>query len=306
MESKPLVSILVNNYNYGQFLGEAIDSAINQTYENIEIIVVDDGSTDNSREIIAGYRKQIIPILKENRGQASAFNAGFATSKGEVIFLLDSDDIFVPTKVAEVVNIFNNNSDISWCFHPQKLIDSDCQEIANNNSDLGSSGRYDLRPYIIKGKLNGHFASFGIPATSGLCFRRSLLSEILPMPETETINLSDSYIKYLALAESPGFALAKQLSIQRIHNNNAYTMCCNQKEKAAIISITTAYWMHIKLPIISNFTDNTLAMGLGLYRQVGEINKKYKTIVNQYLKQTSLIRILKIYLKSFYYQFKFR
>ena len=92
----PLVSILINNYNYAQYLSQAIDSALGQTYTNTEIIVVDDGSTDNSREIINSYGNQIISVLKENGGQASAINAGFAASKGDIICLLDADDIFLP------------------------------------------------------------------------------------------------------------------------------------------------------------------------------------------------------------------
>ncbi len=83
--NKPLASILINNYNYGRFLHEAIDSALSQTYPHTEVIVVDDGSTDNSREIIASYEDQIIPVLKENGGQASALNAGFAASRGEIV-----------------------------------------------------------------------------------------------------------------------------------------------------------------------------------------------------------------------------
>src|ERR1019366_4357461 len=100
--SLPLVSILINNYNYGRFLRDAIDSALNQTYSNIEVIVVDDGSTDSSREIIATYEKRIIPVLKANGGQASAFNAGFAASKGDWVYLLDSDDLFNAKKVERV------------------------------------------------------------------------------------------------------------------------------------------------------------------------------------------------------------
>jgi glycosyltransferase involved in cell wall biosynthesis len=70
---QPLVSVIINNYNYGRFLGEAIDSVLNQTYQRTETIVVDDGSTDNSREIIAGYGDRIIPVLKANGGQNSGF-----------------------------------------------------------------------------------------------------------------------------------------------------------------------------------------------------------------------------------------
>src|SRR5712692_1029705 len=95
--TKIRASIIINNCNYGQFLKAAIDSALSQTYLHKEVIVVDDGSTDNSREIIAGsYGSRIVPVLKENGGQASAFNAGFAVSRGEVVFFLDSDDMLLP------------------------------------------------------------------------------------------------------------------------------------------------------------------------------------------------------------------
>src|SRR5262249_8062926 len=101
-------SIIINNYNYGRFLNDAINSALAQSYPNVEVIVVDDGSTDNSREIIAGYGDRIVPVLKENRGQPSAFNAGFATSGGDVILFLDSDDALLPTAVERAVGLFQN------------------------------------------------------------------------------------------------------------------------------------------------------------------------------------------------------
>src|SRR5262245_61685550 len=96
MAKEPLVSIIINNYNYGRFLEEAINSALDQTYRKTEVIVVDDGSTDNSRQVIADHNDQIITVLKDNGGQASAFNAGFIRSHGEIIIFLDSDDILLP------------------------------------------------------------------------------------------------------------------------------------------------------------------------------------------------------------------
>ena len=95
-------TIIINNYNYGRFLAAAIESALNQTYADTEVVVVDDGSTDNSRQIIAGYGNRIRPVLKTNGGQASAFNAGFAASTGDVICMLDSDDLFYPNKVERI------------------------------------------------------------------------------------------------------------------------------------------------------------------------------------------------------------
>ena len=106
METKPLVSIIINNYNYDRFLAEAIDSALSQTYPHTEVIVVDDGSTDNSRNIIASYGERIIPILQENGKQAAAFNSGFAISQGEIIIFLDSDDYLFPHTVERIVSIW--------------------------------------------------------------------------------------------------------------------------------------------------------------------------------------------------------
>src|SRR5258707_8837609 len=97
MNSMPLVSILINNFNYGRFLPEAIESALGQTHPRLEVIVVDDGSTDNSREVIARYGNRVLPVLKDNGGQASAFNPGFRCSHGGVIPFLDGQDaLFSP------------------------------------------------------------------------------------------------------------------------------------------------------------------------------------------------------------------
>src|SRR3989454_11778074 len=99
MTNARLASIIVNNYNYGRFLREAVDSALNQTYRNTEVIVVDDGSTDGSPDIIAGYGDRIVPVLKQNGGQNSALNAGFSLSRGDVILFPDSGDVLLPTAV---------------------------------------------------------------------------------------------------------------------------------------------------------------------------------------------------------------
>jgi glycosyltransferase involved in cell wall biosynthesis len=103
LNNPPTVSIVIINYNYGRFLREAIDSALRQTYPHIEVVVVDDGSTDNSREIIASYGSKVVPVLKKNGGQGSAFNAGFAVSRGEMVIFLDADDYLFPRAVEQVV-----------------------------------------------------------------------------------------------------------------------------------------------------------------------------------------------------------
>ena len=198
-ESLPLVSIVINNYNYASFVTQAIESAFAQTYSNIEVIVVDDGSTDRSWSIINSYADKLIAITKENGGQSSAINAGFAASKGEIICLLDSDDIFLPEKVAEVVKSFTD-LDIGWCFHPlryTKYIDQSAEEFIANYplppADKPLS-KIDFRSEIIQQAKHPNWG----PATSALCFRRLLLERILPMPEVIRTG-SDNYLRYAAV-----------------------------------------------------------------------------------------------------------
>lgn len=258
MKDKPLISIVINNYNYDRFLREAIDSALNQSYPNTEIIVVDDGSTDDSRDIIASYGETIIPVLKDNGGQASAFNAGFAASKGDIVCLLDADDIFMPDKIAEVAGLFESYPDIGWCFHPLRLVDISAGKYLNISREH-SSRPCDFREGIKKGKLR-----FTPPATSGLCFSRSLLKLILPMPESILI-ASDNYLKLASLYLAKGFFDNRELAWQRLHANNAYTLRKNNQSLKANIQILTAYWLRYNFPELEVFTNKVFAQGIGRY-----------------------------------------
>lgn len=299
-QNTPLVSIVINNYNYGQFIGAAIDSALNQTYHHTEVIVVDDGSTDNSREIIKSYGERIIPVLKENGGQASAFNVGFATSQGDIICFLDSDDIFLPEKVVEVVDVFGEHQDIGWCFHSLKLVDTNIETFIKSSHEY-SSRECDFRSDIKNGKL-----PFNAPATSGLCFKRSVLQLILPMPEAETVSISDNYLKFTSIALSKGFCLGKDLALQRIHASNAYTSKDdNQKQKLrAKISILTAYWLRTKFPFLAKFTNKIFAIGIAFIWRSKSVEIEYKEVMESYLDSVGMLERFNINLRAFYYYFK--
>ena len=301
MNESPLVSILINNYNYGRFLGEAIDSALNQTYPHVEVIVVDDGSTDDSKNIIANYGNRIQPILKKNGGQASAFNAGFLNSQGDIICFLDADDAFVPEKVTEVVKVFKSNKDCGWCFHPQALAYTE-DKISLRSNYTPKFIRHDLRGNMQRGKLGNPFV-FLIPATSGMCFSRSLLQQILPMPESKGINLNDSYIKFVALGISKGAALDAKLSIQRIHKDNAFTLR-NDKQKAAEIHILLAYWLRKKFPVLTKFANNLFAVGFADYSQFELTEVTYQEMITEYLALLTPIEKLRLKLKILFHSLK--
>ncbi len=297
---QPLVSILINNYNYGGFIAEAIESALNQTYPHLEIIVVDDGSTDNSRDIIKNYQGKIIPIFKENGGQASAFNVGFAASQGDIICFLDADDLFVPEKIAETVEMFNQYPQTDWFFHPLEYLGQDLDSTPVE-TDPASTRIYDLRHSIEQGKLKGSFP-FGT-ATSGICFKRSLLNKILPMPEAIRIT-SDDYIKYVALGLSPGCVCLRKLAIQRIHGNNAYTF---QKGKIVLvikIQFLTADAIKTNFPAFRQFADNLVSLGMNLSWKYQGNSLENNDLLKQYLASTPLLQQIKIYAKAMYYSLK--
>src|SRR5579863_9473046 len=104
---KPLISVVINNYNYAQYVGEAIESVAAQTYDNVEILCVDDGSKDDSAAVIRRY-SQVKAIFKSNGGQSSAVRAGLDSAKGDIIIFLDADDVLYPEACAEVANAWDS------------------------------------------------------------------------------------------------------------------------------------------------------------------------------------------------------
>lgn len=111
MDQSLTVSVIIPNYNYGRFLSEAINSVLAQTYSNVEIIVVDDGSTDNSLEILAEYEKKGIKVIQQkNSGVGAARNAGTDKSSGELIAFLDADDVWFPQKLEkQIERLYSDN-----------------------------------------------------------------------------------------------------------------------------------------------------------------------------------------------------
>ena len=109
--SKPLVSVIIPTYNRGWILTEAIDSVLAQDYKDYELIVVDDGSTDNTREILATYGRDIVVLRQTNKGVSAARNRGIAQAGGQLVAFLDSDDIWQPRKLSRQVDFFKLNPD---------------------------------------------------------------------------------------------------------------------------------------------------------------------------------------------------
>jgi len=217
--SLPLVSVIVNNFNYGTFLPCAIDSALAQTYAPLEVIVVDDGSTDDSRDIIAGYMPRIQPVLKSNGGQASALNAGFAASYGDVVLFLDADDVLFPSAVSNVVTFFSEagTSKVQW---PLEVVD----QAGNRTGDRRPSQLprdVDFRQQVLeRGPSN-------VPSspTSGNAWCASFLERILPIPEDIPYyrSCADEYLYTLAPVFGGVRTIPEPQGCYRIHGGNVYS-----------------------------------------------------------------------------------
>ncbi|HSY52282.1 MAG TPA: glycosyltransferase [Thermoanaerobaculia bacterium] len=106
------ISVIIPTYNYGRFLGEAIDSALAQSYSALEIIVVDDGSTDDTTRVLDAYGDRIRAIRQDNQGVGAARNAGIAAARGKYVAFLDSDDIWKPEKLERQIALFAADPDL--------------------------------------------------------------------------------------------------------------------------------------------------------------------------------------------------
>ena len=300
--SWPLVSVLVKNYNCQSYVRQAIDSVLSQTYSNIEIIAIDDGSTDDSRKQIDSYLENpdsdIVRVYKENGGEASALNAGFAASKGDIICILDSDDLFLPEKVAEVVNIFERSADIGWCFHDLRWVDENA-DLLPELSTQRSPGEGDIRARLKFGKLPP-----ALPASSALSFRRSLLEEIFPLPVAKAIRTSDLYIKYAAAALSKGYFAGKVLALHRIHGNNAATFRPNIDNLKARKLIYTGTWISQELSGFRKFANKLVGAGLGLNLKAGNRDLENARAIKIYLSSCSPQDRLKVRLIGLAYYIK--
>jgi len=107
----PLVTVIIPTYNRGWVVQEAIDSVLDQDFRDYELIVVDDGSDDNTREILGAYGKAITVLQQSNRGVSAARNRGIAEAAGRLIAFLDSDDLWLPRKLTTQVKFFAENAD---------------------------------------------------------------------------------------------------------------------------------------------------------------------------------------------------
>jgi glycosyltransferase involved in cell wall biosynthesis len=188
----PLVSVVFTSYNHKEYLKQALDSLLNQTYHNIEIIIIDDCSTDGSHEILmdyAHYDKINLKIQTKNSGSyVKASNLGATFAKGEYLLFAQCDDFSEKDQIEKLVNAFKSNSDIGVAFSKSNLVDKNGVKLSEDFTFRERRFKQSAKNGLITGDKIGSFLSFScvIPNLSAALIKRDLF---------ESINgLSDSYL----------------------------------------------------------------------------------------------------------------
>lgn len=125
----PLVSVVIPTYNHASHLKEAIDSVLNQDYQHVELIVLDDGSTDNTRSILEGYGEKFRWETQKNMGQSATLNKGWGMARGEILAYLSADDLLLPQAVSKSVECLLNNPDATLSYCDFYLIDPESRVV---------------------------------------------------------------------------------------------------------------------------------------------------------------------------------
>lgn len=206
----PLVSVIIPNYNYASYVGEAIDSVLAQEYPNIEIIVVDDGSSDDSRAVIESYGERAKGIFQQNQGVSATRNNGVASCNGEFIAFLDADDAWMPTKLSRQMERFAD-ANVGLVHVGVATIDGSGAVVGENLAGMEGCVANDLlllRPVILGGG-------------SGVVIRRRIFDDIGGF-DTRLSTSADWELYYRIAARCEVAFVAEALVRYRFHGSNMH------------------------------------------------------------------------------------
>jgi len=215
LRGNPLVSVVITAYNYAEFIAAALDSVLQQSYRSIEIVVADDGSTDDTPEIVSRYavRDPRVGLVRgQNVGQPANTNRGVAATSGEIICFLDADDEFRPGKISAVIEAFRRSPDCGLCVHRMQKVDEQGRPFGTPFPKFIDSG------WLLERLLaNGGRCSF--PATSAISVRREVGSRVFPI-QSDSPRVGDAYIHYPAAFLSNVCVIPGAYSAFRYHRRS--------------------------------------------------------------------------------------
>ena len=254
MEKSFLATVIIPTYNYACYIKQAINSILNSDFpqDQIEIIVIDDGSQDNTSEIVAKYGSRIKYIFQENAGKAWATKIGIDNCQGKYIFNLDADDVFLPNKIKEVVQIFESDPDIVHVAHPAFYWDvkqdkKSLEPVPKNILGNKIWGRDLLVNFYRNRILFGGGSTF---ATTRETLKKFSIPKEVDMYIDEYLVMCTLNIGYSYFIDSP-------LSLWRIHGNNYSEVTTKSFERKRLRSMKSKEGV---LNNLNNFDDEILKL----------------------------------------------
>lgn len=217
LPQRPLVSVLMANYNYGRYVGQAVESVLGQSYDNVEIIVCDDGSTDDSCEVIERCVRRdsrVRLIRKSNGGMASAWNRALPLASGQIISLLDADDVFRPGKLDAVVRAFRDRPTSGLLVHAMTVITGTGEEVLK----VPFMTRFEHG--WIADRVVRRGGRWRYMPTSSLAFRRELCAYAFPLDERLFFRHAESLILTMGPLLTEVTAIEDSLTGYRVHGAN--------------------------------------------------------------------------------------
>jgi len=216
--AKLAVTVLIDTYNHERFIEEAIVSVLEQDFprEEMEVLVVDDGSTDRTPEIVRKFAPRVRLLRKTNGGQASAFNAGIPEAQGEIIAFLDGDDWWASHKLSRVTQCLNTHAEIGVLGHGFYQIDSDSGVKTATQPEISRAIGFASTDDATFFRQMMCF--FG---TSRVAIRKGVVQRILPIPESMRIE-ADEFMSTMSIAYSRAVLLPDLLTFYRLHTDNLF------------------------------------------------------------------------------------
>ena len=217
--SMPFVTVLIDTYNHRSFIEDAINSVLNQDFpaSDTEILVVDDGSTDGTEEVVRKFAPSVRLLRKLNGGQASAFNAGIPEAHGEIVAFLDGDDWWAPRKLTAVIEAFASDKNVG-------LVGHGVTEVYPDGRQRTEVPREVSRFHINSVEQAKTFRmQRGFLGTSRMAYRRALLHRIGCVPEALTFE-ADEYLFTLAGLLADVVILRESFTFYRLHDRNLFQL----------------------------------------------------------------------------------
>ena len=212
---EPLVSIVIINHNYGRFLRDAVDSALAQDHGAVEVVVVDDGSTDGSGAVLDALPAGIVQVRQRQCGHVRALNAGFAACGGQIVMFLDADDVLYSGCVTTALAAWRPG-----CVKLQYRLDTIDAEGRDLHLQFPAYS-HTLDPREIRARALRH-GFYPWPVSSGNAFSRAYLDQVLPIDADTIFKSPDGFLNKMAPLFGDVLTLGEVLGGYRVHGRNAW------------------------------------------------------------------------------------